>query len=134
MLKELPHPDSLHLRAALGWLELGNHVNATEELERIRPEWRPHPGVLVVRCQIYCTAKKWDYALGVAEGLTDGAPNDPRGWIWLCRTHYFTKRIQQAFDIATSKLPDFPDDWEFHYDTACYACLLGKLKEAEDFL
>src|SRR5262245_61031236 len=34
MLKGLPHPDQLHLQAAIGWLELGNHVEANEELEK----------------------------------------------------------------------------------------------------
>jgi hypothetical protein len=30
-------PDSLHLLAAQGWLELGNHLEANEELEKITP-------------------------------------------------------------------------------------------------
>src|SRR5687768_8696420 len=68
-----------------------------------RAECRAHPDVLVLGCQIYCKAAKWEYALAVAEGLTEGTPNDPRGWIWLCKTLYFSKRIQQAYDIATAK-------------------------------
>lgn len=133
-LKPLTHPDDIYLRAALGWLELGDHLSANEELELIRPEWRAHPDVLDLRCVIYRAANKWDYALAMAEGLTQVMPEDPRGWIHVCKTLYFTKRIQQAYDVATAKLSSFPQSWELHYDTACYACLLGKIKQAEEFL
>jgi hypothetical protein len=34
-MKALQPPDSLHLQAAQGWLELGDHVEANEELECI---------------------------------------------------------------------------------------------------
>ena len=34
-VKPLAPPDTHHLRAALGWLELGNHVEANAELEQI---------------------------------------------------------------------------------------------------
>jgi len=33
-MNALPEPDSHYLRAAQGWLELGIHVEANEELER----------------------------------------------------------------------------------------------------
>jgi hypothetical protein len=31
----LEPPDSTHLQAAQGWLDLGNHIEANEELEEI---------------------------------------------------------------------------------------------------
>jgi hypothetical protein len=36
------------LRAAEGWLELGNHLEANEELENITPKLRAHPDVLEI--------------------------------------------------------------------------------------
>lgn len=36
-MKPLEHPDLHHLRAAVGWLELGKHIEANEELEKITP-------------------------------------------------------------------------------------------------
>ena len=38
MMKPLEPPDSFHLLAAQGWLELGNHVEANEELDKITPQ------------------------------------------------------------------------------------------------
>jgi hypothetical protein len=48
-MKPLEPPDSLHLQAAQGWLELGSHIEANEELEKIAPQLRAHPDVLKVR-------------------------------------------------------------------------------------
>jgi hypothetical protein len=53
---ELDPADHHHLQAAQGWLELGNHTEANEELERITPLNRAHPDVLQVRWRIYAAA------------------------------------------------------------------------------
>ncbi len=55
----------VHLQAAQGWLELGNHVEADAELDNIRPELRAHPEVLKLRWQVYAAAKKWEAALDI---------------------------------------------------------------------
>ena len=51
-IKPLKPPDSIHLKAAEGWLVLGNHVEPNEELENITPQFRVHPDVLEIRWQI----------------------------------------------------------------------------------
>jgi hypothetical protein len=38
LMKSLPYPDDKHLEAAEGWLELGNHLEANEELDNIKPQ------------------------------------------------------------------------------------------------
>ena len=48
-MKPLQPPDSMHLTAAQGWLELGNHEEAFEELEQIDAPLRGHLDVLEVR-------------------------------------------------------------------------------------
>ena len=40
-MKSLQPPDSYYLRAAIGWLELGNHLEANEELEKIALRYVP---------------------------------------------------------------------------------------------
>ena len=78
MIQPLQPPDSLHLRAAQGWLELGNHAEADEELEKITPQLRAHPDVLKVRWEIYAAAKKWEAALDIAATLIQLDPEDGR--------------------------------------------------------
>lgn len=65
-MKPLQHPDDLHLRAAQGWVELGNHLEADKEPDEITPECRAHLGVLLMRCEIYSKAKKWDAVVTIA--------------------------------------------------------------------
>jgi hypothetical protein len=77
----LTAPDSHHLRAAIGWLELGNHLEANEELEKITASLRAHPDVLEVRWQICARELKWDACLDIAVALVQTAPERPAGWI-----------------------------------------------------
>ncbi len=65
-MRALQPPDRIHLQAAQGWLGLGDHVEAHEELEEIAPELRAHPAVLKLQWEIYAAAKKWDAALFIA--------------------------------------------------------------------
>ena len=48
------------LQAAEGWLELGNHLEAHNELELLPHDQRLHPDVLTLLCRIYEQAGKWD--------------------------------------------------------------------------
>jgi hypothetical protein len=48
----------IHSLAAEGWLGLGDHLAANEELEQISPKLRAHPLVLEVRYKIYAEAKR----------------------------------------------------------------------------
>src|SRR6266481_5257764 len=52
--------DQRYLDPVEGWLGLGDWREANEDLDRIRPELRGHPSVLLARCQIYVKAEKWD--------------------------------------------------------------------------
>jgi tetratricopeptide (TPR) repeat protein len=74
----LPRSDFLHIRAAEGWLELGNWHHANDELENISPALKSHPVVLQIRCDIYKAAKKWDYVAEVARHLADRFPTQWR--------------------------------------------------------
>jgi hypothetical protein len=70
-INSLEPPDSHHLSAAIGWLELGNWQESNEELEKIAPTFRVHPDALEIRWLIYSRAKKWDMCLDIPEGLDD---------------------------------------------------------------
>jgi hypothetical protein len=57
-IKPLSDSDMHHLRAAQGWVELGNHLEADTELEKIEDKYRIHPDVLEVRWGIYARQKQ----------------------------------------------------------------------------
>jgi len=66
----LPKSDLCHIRAAQGWIELGDHLEANEEPEQITPEHRSHPDVLTVRWQVFATAGRWDACVDARWAIT----------------------------------------------------------------
>jgi predicted Zn-dependent protease len=129
---KLGFPEIIHLRAALGWLELGNHLEANEELENIAPELRAHPDVLELRWQIYAKELKWDACREISNAITKQDPTRASGWIHLA---YAARRasggsVNTAWNILHPVAEHFPTEPIIHYNLACYASQLGNLKEA----
>lgn len=108
-MKTLKPPDSHHLRAAHGWLELGNHAEANEELETIAPAKRTHSDVLEVRLLIYKKARKWVHRSFALHEL---------------------KRTQEGFDRLLPVVDKFPPEWTIPYNLACYCAQLGRFEES----
>ena len=80
-MKPLSPPDSHFLRAAQGWLELGDSEEAGNEISRIAPECWDHPDVLEIRWSVCAAGASWEAALEVARKLVQVAPERPSGWI-----------------------------------------------------
>ena len=127
-------PDSLHFQAAQGWLELGNHVEANEELENISACKRAHPAVLELRWQVYAAAKKWEAALDIAAALIKLDPEEPLGWVHKSYALHELKRTAEARDNLLRIVDNFPISATMRYNLACYECQLGNLKQAREWL
>lgn len=126
--------DQDHLTAASGWLELGNHIEANEELEKITPEYRVHPAVLTVRWEIYARAKQWEAAVDLGRALTQIVPDTPIGWINYAFALHELKRTKEAWETLLPVGGKFRTSPNVPYNLACYAAQLGHLREAEDWL
>ena len=133
-MKELGLPDRRQLEAAQGWLELGNDVEATRELEGITAENRDHPAVLEVRWHICARTRKWDAALDLASALIQSAPEHPLGWVHRSYCLHELKRTEEARDNLLRVVDKFPDDPIMRYNLACYHCRLGRLDQARIWL
>lgn len=130
----LEPPDSLHLQAAQGWLELGDHIEANEELENITPKLRTHPAVPALRWEIYATAKNWGAALNIAAALIQLKPDGPLGWVHRSYALHELKRTAEARDNLLRVLDKFPISATMRYNLACYECQLGDLERAKQWL
>lgn len=124
----------MHLRAAEGWLELGNHIEADAELDRITPLLRAHPDVLKMRVKIYSAAKRWDYVIEVAGTLARLLPNHSFGHVRLAYALHELRRTQEAWNALLPVAGRFPDQWVIPYNLACYACQMERLDVARDWL
>ena len=113
----------------MGWLELGNHLEASGELEKISPTSRDHPEVLEVQWGIHSFEKNWEACLEIGRTLVKLAPELSPGWRHRSVALHFMKRSREAYDLLFPALKEFPDDWAVFYDMACYACVLGNLRE-----
>ncbi len=134
MSAALPHPDDLHLRAAQGWLELGNPAEARLELERLGECNRLHPDVLDLRWHIHAHAGQWLECVKVAEALIDIDPARPDAWIHRSFALHELKRTQEAFDRLTPVADHFTDIWTIPYNLACYCAQLGRIEAAHQWL
>jgi tetratricopeptide (TPR) repeat protein len=133
-MKKLELNDQRHLEGAQGWLGLGNWLEANEELEQITPQMRAHPDVLLVRWHVYATAKKWEMAVEVARAITKLLPENSFGWVHWAFSLHELKRTKEAWGVLVPVVDKFPDEYIIRYNLACYACQLGNLKEAWQWL
>ena len=130
-IRQLKPPDSHHLSAAEGWLELGNHLEADAELDCITPKLRIHPDVLRLRWEIYAKAKKWEACVDLAETLVSIVPERLEGWIQRSFALHEIRRTQEAFDKLLPIVKRFPEEWLVPYNLACYCAQLDRLEECK---
>lgn len=130
----LQPPDSFHLRAAQGWLELGNCPEARQELEKIPLPLRSHASVLNLQWEINAAEKNWDPALAIAANLIELNPDDPLGWVHRSYALHELKRTREARDNLLRIVDKFRSSATMRYNLACYECQLSNLVQAKLWL
>ena len=131
-IKPLQPPDSFHLSAAEGWLELGDSWAANEELEKVTPELKSHPAVLEIRWRILCKEECWRACVDIAKALTQLTPSEPTAWIHLA---YSTKQVvggglEAAVEVLKPGVEHFPGNPLFCFYLAIYTIQLDRLVES----
>lgn len=133
-MSELFPPDLHYFNAALGWLELGNPSEAAEELNRVSAENQEHSEVLELRWEMSARQKQWEMATQVADRLIHTAPDRASGWIQRSYALHEMRRTKEAWDNLLPAAGKFSKDSTIPYNLACYACQLGRLEEARQWL
>ncbi len=129
-------PDTFFLSAAMGWVELGDPVEAEVELLRLSSSLAQHPDVLEVRWIVSASREAWDQGLAIAETLCQMAPDRPSAWL---HRAYALRRasgggLKKALEILLPAADRFPDCSTISYNLACYACQLDRFEEAHRWL
>src|SRR4051812_39861562 len=133
-MKALEHPNTFHLQAARGWLELGNLKEARLEIGQIKGRQREHPDVLDVLWQISSLEKDWDGCVQLADKVIHKAPDRPTGYIHKAFALHELGQTQGAWDFLFPVAERFPEEVTIKYNLACYAAQLARLWEAEQWL
>jgi predicted Zn-dependent protease len=135
-MNKLEPPDTHYFLAAIGWLELGNVVEARTELAQISAARQEHPDVLELRWSLAAEQKRWEEALEVARALLRRAPKRSSGWL---HQAYALRRVpdggvQKAWEALLPAFDKFPKEATIPFNLSCYACQLGQLDAARDWL
>ncbi len=132
----LEPPDTWYVSGALGWLGLGNVAEAAAELAQVSSAQRQHPDVLEVRWLICAEQKQWAEGLHVSRSLIHADPQRLSGWL---HQAYALRRapgggLQQAWEALLPVIGKFPSEPVIPYNLACYACQMGKIDKAREWL
>ena len=119
-----------HLRAAEGWLDLGNLNESRSELELIPSPQNSHPKVLELRWNLSAKEKNWKACVKTAQLLVETAPEQPDGWIHRSFALHELHQTEKAFSELEPAQNLFSDQWVVPYNLACYLSQLGRIEEA----
>ena len=135
-MKPIEPPDSFHLLAAHGWMELGSPLEAKQELQKLSPESRRHPDVLKVRWEIHAKEGAWDLCAEIGQALVELEPGESFGWVNRSYALRRTPRggLQAAYDALQPAADHLEDLEQIHFNLACYACQLGRLDDGRLWL
>ena len=93
-----------------------------------------HRDVLALRLMVLQKAGNWQKAQAAAAHLVTLEPTDPG---WTIALAYATRRadsIERAQEILRDARITYPEEALIHFNLACYACQLGQLDEAREYL
>jgi tetratricopeptide (TPR) repeat protein len=126
-------PDQKILNAAIGWLELGNPVEAHNELERLPHDQRTALEVLKLRCRIYRQAERWDCLSMLADSLYTALPQEQFlvDWAW---SEFKLGRKERAALVLLHESGKFPNSEAVAYHLAIVLAALDRLPEAREWL
>lgn len=133
-VSELNSTEQMMLRAAEGWLELGDWRSAEDELAQIRPELQDHLSLLKLRIEIASAAKDWDRVVELAGLLIGHAPGESTGFVRRAFALHELHRTREAWDTLLPVAGKFLDEWIVPYNLACYAAQLGDLDVSRKWL
>jgi hypothetical protein len=122
------------LNSARGWVELGNCIEASRELDRMIPAWRTHPATLEVRWEIYARGKLWNAAFEMALAICELAPERIDGWVLQAESLFHRNQELRSRDLLISVIDRFPGRALIPFLLACYSHHLGFTEEVKEWV
>ena len=122
------------IQAAQGYTELGMHDDALAELDGLIPAVRNRPDVIELRILILLRAKKWPDALAASRELCRVRPEAKTGYIHTAFCLHELGRSGEAKAVLLAGPAELRAEATFHYNLACYECVLGNFESARSHL
>lgn len=122
------------LLAAQGYAELGMFPEALEELAQLPSYLREHPEVVETELLILMQQQAWKEAFLASQRLCQAAPDSPIAFIHAAFCLHELGRTDEAKLTLLNGPAALQNDPTFHYNMACYECILGDLEAARAHL
>ena len=120
--------------AAQGYHELGLWREAWRELDGLSEAAQNRPDILEMRVLILINERKWREALALSRQLAEIAPEEEGGWVHSAYCLHELGRTSDAINALLSAPPSLREKAIFHYNFACYSCVLGRIDAAREAL
>lgn len=120
--------------AAQGYHELGLWRETWRELDGLTDEAQDRPDVLELRVLILINEGKWREALAMSRRLAETAPRDEGGSVHSAYCLHKLGRTREALQTLLSGPSSLREKAIFHYNFACYSCVLGRIDAAREAL
>ncbi len=128
-------PTRRRLEYASGYIGLGMHQEAADELKLIAEEEQESPEALRLWLALYHETKAWESLIAVAETLVGAEPDEEHGWISWAYALRELDRVNEAQEVLLqAEVLHGKSSAVLHYNLACYACLLGDHVDAKQRL
>jgi predicted Zn-dependent protease len=116
--------------AAQGYSELSMFDDALAELDSLPPETAGHVAVMELRAVILMQARRWIPALAASRELCVLQPDKTGGYIHTAFCLHEMGRTEEARKMLLGGPVSLHAEPTYHYNLACYECVLGHLELA----
>jgi len=116
--------------AAQGYLELGLHAEAAEEMRHLPKEAFERGDVIEISLLCLMEQKRWGDALVVAEKLCRLEPRQAGGFIHAAFCLHELGRTREALDILARGPASLKTKPVYYYNLGCYLACLGEEEKA----
>jgi predicted Zn-dependent protease len=113
--------------AAQGYSELSMFDDALAELESLPPKAAAHVVVVELRAVILMQARRWKPALEASRALCVLLPDQTGGFIHAAFCLHEMGRTEEARAVLLGGPTSLHAEPTYHYNLACYECVLGHL-------
>ncbi len=119
-----------HIQAAQGYIELGLHAEARQELSDLPPEVLARPDVIEILVLCFMGERRWAEGLQLTQQLRQLEPMEPGGFIHAAYCLHELGQTREALDLLARGPAVLRTKPVYYYNVGCYLACLGENDQA----
>lgn len=118
------------IQAAQGYVELGLHSEAREELSQLSAIAAERPDALEISALCFMGEARWAEALPLTQKLCQMEPKEPGGYIHAAYCLHELGQTHEALDLLARGPAALKAKPVYYYNVGCYMAKLGQKDQA----